>query len=213
MIRIKICGITRAEDARAAVALGADAIGFIFAPSQRRVTPRQAGAILAAVPPQILSVGVFANQSPALIRSLVAELGLDRIQFHGQEPASVVRTFPARRVIYALRPKPGSALPRRDPSPGAGALLVDAFVPGVLGGTGRLANWSFARTLKKFKKPVILSGGLNPRNVAEAIRRVSPDMVDVSSGVESRPGRKNRAAMKAFIQAVRQQEQRALRKG
>ncbi len=208
MIRIKICGITRASDARVAVDLGADAVGLIFAPSQRRVSPRQARAILAVVPPHVLSVGVFVNQSPVLIRSLVAELGLDRIQLHGGEAPGMIRNFPARRVIYAVRPKAGSAWPLRDPRPAAGALLVDAYVPGAFGGTGRLANWAYARHLKKFGKPVILSGGLNPRNVGEAMRRVNPDMVDVSSGVESRPGIKSRSALRAFIQAVRRADHR-----
>ncbi|MCK5218876.1 phosphoribosylanthranilate isomerase [bacterium] len=204
MIAVKICGLTCPEDARAAVAAGADAIGLVFAPSPRRVLPGTAKAIIAVLPPQVVRVGVFVDQDPDWITRITDTLGLDRLQFHGSEKKSVLRRFPPSRVIRALRPSVGQALPKRDPEPAASAFLVDACVPGISGGTGVLSNWKYARGLRHFGKPIILSGGLNPDNVSRAIRAVKPDMVDVSSGVETKPGIKNAARMRAFVRAVRE---------
>lgn len=203
MTRVKICGLTRPEDVRAAVAAGADALGFVLAPSPRRVTVQQVKRLLAGVPPYVITVGVFADQPLPLLRYCLEALGLDRLQFHGQEPRAWQRQFPKARVIRALRPAAGAPLPGRDPAPAASAFLMDALVPGQSGGTGRKSNWTYAKHLKRFGKTLILSGGLTPENVGQAIRQVGPDMVDVSSGVELRPGIKSGSRIRAFIQAVR----------
>ncbi len=204
MIKIKVCGLTRPQDAELAVACGADAVGLIFAPSPRRVSAARAKAILRRVPPTVLAFGVFVDQDPQWIKGLIQNLGLDRIQFHGQEPDRVLRLFSSHCVVRALKPKAHDPVPGRDPARAAGAFLVDAYVRGQAGGTGKLSNWAFARGLKKFNKPLILSGGLNTGNVLQAIRQVKPDMVDVSSGVESSPGIKHPARLRAFIKKVRQ---------
>jgi len=202
MIRVKICGLTRPEDARAAAAAGADAAGLVFAPSPRQVNEVQAKKVIAALPAYMVRVGVFVDQDPEWILGLAGRLGLDRVQLHGRETAAVLRRFPAARVIRSLRPKTDAPLPEKNPAPAAAALLVDAWVPGAAGGTGKLANWAYARWLKRFGKTLILSGGLHAGNVAEAIRKVRPDVVDVSSGVEIAPGIKSAAKIKAFIKAV-----------
>jgi phosphoribosylanthranilate isomerase len=211
VIRVKICGLTRPEDVRAAVLAGADALGFVLAPSARQVTVAQLKYLLAAVPATVLTVGVFVNQPLPLQLYCLEELGLDRLQFHGQETQAWQRKFPRVRVIRALRPAADAPLPGRDPAPAAGAYLVDARVPGAAGGTGQKSNWRYARHLRRFGKPVILSGGLTPENVGQAIRRVSPDMVDVSTGVELRPGIKSPARLRAFIQAARRAAERLRR--
>ncbi len=206
--RVKICGLTRPEDVRAAVAAGADALGFVLAPSVRQVTVQQVKRLLAGVPPCVLTVGVFVDQPLPLLQYCLEELGLDRLQFHGSETQAWMRKFPKIRVIRALRPAAGAPLPGRDPAPAASAFLVDARVPGAAGGTGQRSNWPYARRLRRFGKPVILSGGLTPENVGQAIRQVRPDMVDVSTGVEVRPGIKNHAKMRAFVQAARRAVER-----
>lgn len=202
-VAVKICGLTRPEDARAAAAAGADAVGVVFAPSPRRVTPARARRVLAGLPDRVLRVGVFVDAEAAWARALAEALGLDRWQFHGRESADYLRGFSRLRVIRALAPALGAAPPRRHPCPQAGALLVDARVPGAAGGTGHRANWVWARELRRFGAPVILSGGLRPDNVAAAVRSVRPDMVDTASGVESRPGVKRHAALRAFIRAAK----------
>lgn len=203
MTKIKICGITRVDDAAAAVAHGADAIGLIFAPSKRQVSLRQAKKILSVIPPTVLTMGVFVNQDSQWIKEITQQLGLDRIQFHGQEKTTALKTFPQHRVIKALHPAHRFEPPIYNPAPAAGAFLIDAYVPGQAGGTGQLANWTYAKQLKLFKKPVILSGGLHADNVQAAIKKVRPAMVDVSSGVEQSPGIKDRNKIKKFIKAVK----------
>jgi len=203
MIRIKICGITRPKDAWQAVRSGADAIGLIFAASPRQVTPGQAKKIIQVLPPYIIRVGVFVNQEAEWVKQIADQLGLDRLQFHGHETSQYLRWFTKSRVIRALRPKAQMIRPKNDPAPAASAFLVDAYVPGLQGGTGRLANWEYTSHLKHFGKPIILSGGLTADNVSSAVRRVKPDMVDVSSGVETKPGIKSAAKIRRFIKAVR----------
>ena len=203
MIAIKICGITRLSDARVAIRAGANAIGMVFAPSPRRITYSQAKAIVDKLPVYVIKVGVFVDQPLEELLWLVDKLGLDRLQFHGSENSQVLRKFSFTRVIKALRPKKKALLPTQDPAPDAAAYLVDAFKPGVKGGTGLLANWEYAKSLKKFKKTVILSGGLNTNNISEAITKVKPDMVDVSSGVEKSPGIKDTVKLREFIKKVR----------
>jgi phosphoribosylanthranilate isomerase len=203
MIRVKICGLTRSVDVATAIEAGADALGMVFAPSPRQVSVAKAKKIMQLAPPQILRVGVFVDQDPKWIMQVMHEVGLDRVQFHGHESQKIMRAFTRFRVIRALRPTLESAIPKKDPAPAAGALLVDAYVPGKAGGTGKKANWKYAKALKRFGKPVILSGGLNTQNITEAIQKVRPDMVDVSSGVELQPGIKSTAKIKRFIQLVR----------
>lgn len=203
MTKVKICGITQAKDAEFAIKAGADALGFVFAPSPRQITLAQARRLLAELPVTILTFGVFVDQDPKWIRRVVDETGIDRIQMHGKEKAGVLKQFPKHCVVKALNPQHHDQVPASDPAKNAGAFLVDAFVPGQAGGTGRQANWAYARRLKVFKKELILSGGLNPENVGTAISKVGPDMVDVSSGVERGPGIKDHRKIKRFIQAVK----------
>lgn len=202
-VRIKICGITNVEDARAAVAAGADALGFMFYErSPRCVSPHAAAEIVRAVPPFVARVGVFVNASEAEVRRAVAESGVDTVQFHGDETPEFCRRFAPLKVYKAFRIQSAASL--------AGlreydtdAWLLDSFVPGQLGGTGARFNWELAVEAKKFGRPIILAGGLTPENVAEAVRQVRPYAVDVSSGVESAPGRKDPQKLKDFIAAAK----------
>lgn len=203
MIRVKICGITNRKDALLAVQAGADALGFIFVrESPRRITPARAAAICRQLPPFVARVGVFVNASPAEVRRVVAACGLDAVQLHGEESPLACRGLPCR-VIKAFRPRRFSELKnfRRYP---VDAWLVDAFVKdGCRGGTGRLSDWGLARRAARMGCPLILSGGLNPSNVAAAIRAVGPSAVDVCGGVERVPGRKDPAKLAAFIRRAR----------
>ena len=203
MTAVKVCGLTRASDAHAAAQAGVQALGLIFAPSPRRVSPEQARRVLAGVPTTVLRFGVFVDQPWRWVRALAQDLQLDRLQFQGSEDDAYLRHFHPVQIVRALRPRPGEKAPRRDPAPRAAALLVDAWSPLAAGGTGLAANWPYARALRRFPKTLILSGGLTPANVGDAIRRVGPDLVDVSSGVETRPGIKNPAKIRAFLDAVR----------
>lgn len=201
MVRIKICGITHIDDALQACACGADALGLVFyEKSSRCVTREQARAIVAALPPFVTTVGLFVNERPETIREIVDFCGLDVIQLHGDEGPEACR-FPPRRVLKALRVKGGESLAGVEDYD-VSALLLDAWHPHSYGGTGRLGDWEVAARFAA-ERPVILAGGLNPENVAEAIRRVRPYGVDVSSGVESAPGRKDPALVAAFIRNAR----------
>lgn len=203
MVRVKICGITNLKDALLATREGADALGFIFVrESPRRVTPARAAAICRRLPPFVVRVGVFANASRAEVCRVVAACGLDAVQLHGEESPSACRGLPCR-VIKAFRPRLPADLKdlRRYP---VDAWLVDAFVEGGRrGGTGRLSDRALARRAARMGRPLILSGGLTPANVAAAIRAVGPAAVDTCSGVEAAPGRKDPAKLAAFIRRVR----------
>jgi len=197
--RVKICGITSVKDALAAVEAGADALGFVFAPSLRQVTPEQARAICRAVPPFVARVGVVMDQE----LEALDECGLDAIQFHGREAPPQVAGCRLKR-IKAFRIRGASdleALPAYMDA--ADAFLLDAYVEGTPGGTGRAFPWELAGEAARCGRPVILAGGLTPENVGEAIRQARPYAVDVSSGVEAAPGRKDPAKMRAFVAAVR----------
>ena len=204
-VAVKICGITTAEDARMAAAAGADAIGFVFWPkSPRAVDAATARAIAAVLPPFVLRVGVFVDASPEEMRRVADEVGLDMVQLHGQEPPEDVARAP-RRAVKAIRVGPGfraeEAL-RYDGT--AAALLVDTLADGAgPGGTGHTFDWSLVRPVRAGTPFLVLAGGLTPENVGEAIAAVRPDAVDVSSGVESSPGRKDPAKVRAFVDAVR----------
>lgn len=200
MVKIKICGITEPGDALHAVECGADALGFVFYErSPRAITPDKAQAIIAQLPPFVTVVGLFVNEDPRIIREVADRCHLDVIQYHGDETPDMVRIAP-RRSIRALRIKENTTLGDLDTYPVSG-LLVDAWVAGAFGGTGVLSNWGIAAEIAK-KRPLILAGGLTPENVAAAIQAVRPYGVDVSSGVEESPGRKDKKKVAAFIKAA-----------
>jgi phosphoribosylanthranilate isomerase len=218
--RVKICGITRAEDAHAAANAGADAIGLVFWPGTPRVvTHAQARAIVAALPPYVTVVALFVDPEPQAVREALATVPIDLLQFHGTEPAGFCRAF-GRRYVKAIPVKDGVDLLESLPPYGdAAALLFDAFREGDLpGGTGRAFDWRrlTVEVRAALAQPLILSGGLDAGNVARAIADVSPWAVDVSSGVEERDssgaprrGLKDAARIRAFVQGVRSADGRA----
>ncbi len=199
--RIKICGITRPEDARAAVQLGADALGLVFyAPSPRCVSVEQAWEIARVVPPFVTLIGLFVNETKLAVRRVMEAVPIQLLQFHGEEEESFCRSFHAP-YIKAARVRPGLDLLKYAQSyPTAQGLLLDAFVEGH-GGGGKTFDWSLIPP--RLPLPLILSGGLEPGNVAEAVRIVRPWAVDVSSGVEAAKGIKDAAKIAAFIAGAR----------
>ncbi|PLX96808.1 MAG: phosphoribosylanthranilate isomerase [Desulfuromonas sp.] len=200
-MKVKICGITRVEDALHACMSGADALGFVFyAKSSRCVTPEKAKEIVAALPPFVTTVGLFVNETPVRIREIVATVGLDVVQLHGDESPEACAYAP-QRVVKALRVKDAASLADHTDYT-TSALLLDAWVAGAYGGTGEVFNWDLAAEVAR-KRPVILAGGLTPENVAQAITAVQPYAVDVSSGVESAPGKKDATKVAAFIRAAK----------
>ena len=202
MTRVKVCGITSREDAVAAVEAGADALGFVFVPGTPRcVHPEVAERIVGGLPPFVTSVGVFMNQPLEEVLRITARCGLQAVQLHGDEPEEYSRRIPLR-VIKAVRVRDAESL-RILPTYPAHAFLLDAFVEGQAGGTGTPISWELA-VQAKGHAPIILSGGLRPDTVGPAVRRVRPYGVDVSSGVEVSPGRKDHQKVREFIAAVRQ---------
>ncbi|MFZ6047136.1 phosphoribosylanthranilate isomerase [Pseudomonas sp. CR3202] len=201
-VRIKICGITRIEDALAAVAAGADAVGLVFYPkSPRAVTPAQARAIVAALPPFVTSVGLFVDMPRAELQQVLAEVPLDLLQFHGDETPEDCGGY-GRPYIKALRVKPGDDIAAAIAAyPEAAGILLDTYVAGTPGGTGEAFDWGLVP--QDAAKPLVLAGGLTPENVADAVRRVRPYAVDVSGGVEASKGIKDAAKIQAFIQQAR----------
>lgn len=208
MTRVKICGITRAEDALAVVRSGADALGFVFyEKSPRHVNIQQAAQLVAALPPFVTTVGLFVDADAAFVRETLERVPLDLLQFHGDESPDYCAQF-NRRYLKAIRVKAGVDLLQcasdfRD----AAGLLLDAHVEGIPGGTGATFDWALIP--EGLPLPVILSGGLDAENVATAIKQVRPYAVDVSSGVESggvEAGRKIKDAVKIarFMQEVKQ---------
>lgn len=205
MIRVKICGITTPEDARAAVEAGADALGFVFfRKSPRHAPPDVVKAIVKALPPFVLSVGVFVDEEAGTVRELMDQCGLTLAQLHGGETASYCECL-GRPIIRALRLRgPGDLLALAEYKGRAQVrgFLVDAFSEKEYGGTGQVADWGLAAEAAK-SADILLAGGLTPENVQEAVRQVRPYGVDVSSGVEVSPGRKDHAKVRAFIEAAR----------
>ena len=199
--RIKICGLTRIEDLHAAVDAGADAIGLVFyPPSPRFIDLPQAAELARAVPPLVTIVGLFVNADPVVVEETLAALPIHLLQFHGDEDERYCRQFD-RPYIKAVRVKPGVDLVQCAAAyPSAQAILLDAFVDG-FGGGGKIFDWALIPSA--LRTPIILSGGLDAGNVAEAISRVRPAAVDVSSGVEVSRGIKDAAKIRAFIAAVR----------
>jgi phosphoribosylanthranilate isomerase len=202
MARVKICGITRLQDLRAACDAGADALGFVFyASSPRNLSIGQGAALVKAMPPFVQSVGLFVDAEPDFVKSVLKDVALDVLQFHGEEPAEYCRQF-GRPYIKAVRVRSGVNLVRYavDYCEASG-LLLDAYVPELPGGTGEQFDWRLIPA--GLAKPIVLSGGLTPDNVEEAVRQVKPWAVDVSSGVEQAKGIKDTAKVAAFIQGVR----------
>ncbi len=200
--RVKICGITRVEDALAAAAAGADAIGFVFEPkSPRHVDPKRAATVAHALPPYITVVGLFVDAAPETVHEALRHVSLDLLQFHGNETPEYCRAFPKPYVktIHMTSDVNLHAEDRRYAD--AAGLLLDTYSPAAAGGTGVAFDWS--RIPSDLNKPLILAGGLTPANVAEAVRRVHPYAVDVSSGVEVAKGIKDAKKISAFIEAVR----------
>jgi len=201
MVRIKVCGITNREDALAACELGADALGFIFYNgSKRYVEPEKAKAIVSELPPFISTVGVFVNQDVPEIESVVETVGIDTVQLHGDESADFCSKIPLR-VIKAVRVKEFVDADAVELYP-VQAILFDKHADDMYGGTGKSFDWSALSGIH-ISKHIILSGGLTDENVSEAIETVRPYAVDVSSGVEDSPGKKNHMKIRNFIEAVR----------
>lgn len=201
-VRVKICGLTNREDALAAVQAGADALGFMFfSGSPRCLTRPHAADIIRTLPPFVARVGVFVNPLEADVRAAIAECGLDTLQFHGEEAPGFCRQF-GLKVIKAFRMRDASSLAELKQFP-TEAWLLDSYVPGQRGGTGATFNWDLAAQAVQRQGRVILAGGLTAENVGDAVKRVRPYAVDVSSGVESAPGRKDAGKVAAFINAVR----------
>jgi phosphoribosylanthranilate isomerase len=202
-VRVKICGITRREDLRSACDAGADALGFVFyAKSPRHLSVEQAGSLVATLPPFVTSVGLFVDAEPDFVRQVLKHVPLDLLQFHGDESPDDCRRF-GRPYLKAVRVRPGiDLLEYAAGYSDALGLLLDAYVPDMPGGTGERFDWSLIPA--QFRKSVVLSGGLTPENVADAVRRVKPWAVDVSSGVEARPGVKDAAKVAAFIENAKQ---------
>jgi phosphoribosylanthranilate isomerase len=201
-VRIKICGITRERDAVLAASLGVEAIGFVFWPGSPRVIPVDAArAIVAAVPSTVVKIGVFVNQPVDEVRAIAEAVGLDGLQFHGDESDHdmVAQTLPVIKAVPLGQPGDEE---RAINLPAGVVPLLDVFDPVRRGGTGRTVDWDVAARIA-FKRPTMLSGGLRAENVGEAVRRVDPWYVDVSSGVEVSPGVKDEWKVREFVRAVR----------
>ncbi len=205
IVKIKICGITNVEDAKVAVAAGADALGFVmYRKSPRFVEAAMVRRIVAGLPPFVLPVGVFVNEEPGLVRSLLDDCGLALAQLHGDETALYCQDL-GRPVLKALRLKDRGtflALAEFQGRANVRGVLIDAFSNQAYGGTGQTVDWTLAQEAAQ-STPIVLAGGLTPANVAEAIACVHPYGIDVSSGVERSPGKKDHGKVKAFIEAAR----------
>jgi phosphoribosylanthranilate isomerase len=200
--KVKICGITNLADAETAVQAGADLLGFVFYDkSPRHVTVQAAREIVRQVPPFVARVGVFVNAPEELVSQALGECGLNVLQFHGDEAPEDCVKFGVMSM-KAFRVRDAESL-RALPAYHTDAWLLDAHASDARGGTGATFNWDLAVEAKKFGRPIFLAGGLTAENVAEAVRRVRPFAVDVSSGVEVAPGKKDRMKVQAFIRAAK----------
>lgn len=200
MVKIKVCGLTDPSEAKAVAEAGANAIGLVFAKSPRKIYPDRAREIVKDLPPMVQTVGVFVNESSEKIRQIIDYCGLDLVQLHGEETPETCKQL-APRAIKAWRIRTRvdiqALLPYQEV---VKAFLLDAWSPRVHGGTGETFDWSIAIEAKKvLSRPIILAGGLRPENVARAVKQVRPWAVDVSSGVENAPGKKNIGLVADFI--------------
>jgi phosphoribosylanthranilate isomerase len=199
MVKVKICGLTTIQDARAACECGADILGFVMAPSPRRVSPDAVKAMIGDLPPFVFTAGVFVDQPVHLVRQIRDYCRLDALQLHGDEDEAEVEAL-GGRVIKAVKVD-RSPLDFETAYPSA-LLLLDTYSPSLAGGTGRAFDWNLA-VLPARQRPIVLAGGLTPGNIMEAVRMVRPYAVDASSGVESSPGRKDYAKLESFIQRAK----------
>ncbi|MBA3297757.1 MAG: phosphoribosylanthranilate isomerase [Acidobacteria bacterium] len=200
-MRVKICGVTRASDAQLAAELGASAIGFIFWPqSPRFVEPDVAREIVAGLPPGVVPVGVFVDQPASQVRDIATRVGLGAVQLHGHESVEYAAAL-REPVIKAVSVREGFTAAALDVIPAAMTVLLDAHDPVTRGGTGRTIDWTLA-TAAAARRPLMLSGGLNPDNVRDAVRAVRPYGIDLSSGVESSPGVKDHDRLRALFDAL-----------
>lgn len=211
-VRVKICGLTRPEDARAAVRAGADAVGIIFAESKRRVSLEGAKTVARAAREEaddlgrgIDVFGVFVNESPARMIEIAREVPLDVIQLHGDEEPEIARELAGLRLVKVVRVRGAESLAEIRELSASGAfeaVLLDTYSDAARGGTGKTLDWEIAAEAAR-GAPIILSGGLTPENVAEAVRRVRPAMVDASSGVERAPGEKDHGLVTRFVREAK----------
>ena len=207
MVKVKICGITNYKDAEAACRSGADALGFVFAKSPRRITPDKAKGIIKKLPPHVVTVGVFVDEDREKVLKIARDCRLDCLQLHGNEsPGYCKELKKCYKIIKAVRVNGKESL-KRLKGYDVDAFLLDSYVKGKAGGTGIKFDWALAVEANKLgrrvRAPVILAGGLDAANIEEAIRRVRPYAVDASGGLESSPGRKNRCLVKKFIEKIR----------
>lgn len=201
-VTVKICGITSVDDAQGAVVAGADAVGLMFFEgSPRHVSLTEAKVIVESLPPSMVRVGVFVNADASLVNRAVLECSLNVLQFHGEESPEFCSQFGVM-TLKAIRVRDESSMAEMERF-GTDGFLLDAFSKEARGGTGELFNWELARRATECGKPIFLAGGLTAENVAEAVRVVQPFAVDVSSGVESAPGKKDAEKMRAFVAAAK----------
>jgi len=205
MTLVKICGITNFEDAVAAVAAGADALGFNFyQPSPRYITPQAAREIIARLPNSVLKVGVFVNEeSPEVVRDIAKESGITALQLHGDESPDYCRELNANYSViktFAVSNEFDTQMAQRYE---VDAIMLDTKHKTLRGGTGRVFDWSIARQVSQIFPKLFLAGGLSPENIADAIENVRPYAVDACSSIEVRPGKKNHERMRAFVKAAR----------
>lgn len=204
MVKVKICGITNPQDALMAAGLGVDMLGFIFASSPRQVTPRQARDIIHALPPFVKTVGVFVDEEIKSMQDIMNFCGLDLIQLHGNEPPHVCKEF-MPHTIKAFRIKDELSLQAIKPYHGkVKALLLDTYSEEKKGGTGKTFDWDLSVRNRGMEVPIILSGGLRPSNIQRAISTVQPYAVDVNSGIEECPGKKEPLLMKELMEKIKQ---------
>ncbi len=202
MIKIKICGITNYDDAKAAVDAGTDALGFIFAKSPRQVQPDQVRDIIMKLPSLVKTVGVFVNEDNNRISELINYCGIDNVQLHGNEDTETCKKF-MPRSIKAFKIKDESSIAQcRKYTASVKSFLLDTYSDKTAGGTGKTFNWDLALKVKEFGVPVILAGGISPANIIEAIDKVKPYAIDLSSGVEECPGKKDHALIKELFKIL-----------
>lgn len=202
MTEVKICGITNSQDALAALECGAAALGFIFyPPSPRYLKPADAKKIIASLPNKLVKIGVFVNEKPEEIKKVMEYCSLDMIQLHGDESPEYCNQFPASSIIKAFALKNDDDV-NQALNYNVAAILIDSRHAGLYGGTGKTSNWEMARRIKD-KKPLVLSGGLNAENIAEAMKTIAPNALDINSGVEESPGIKDHKKLRQIFEIIR----------
>jgi len=204
--KIKICGITNYDDAAMAVDLGVDALGFIFASSPRKIEPDKARKIIMKLPPFVKTVGVFVNEDTENMLDIVKYCGIDNIQLQGDEPPETCESL-MPRTIKALKIKDDCIPQQFSLYKGTvKALLLDTYSKKVAGGTGKTFNWDIAVKMKALGVPIILAGGISPSNIGEAVKKVNPYGIDVGSGIEEKPGKKDHSLMKELFENLRKEK-------